>query len=144
MMKTSNGDFDEMVSDTKIPLRLACVKPNGVPAIVSLWYLNLNGKLYCATQKSAKIVLYLEQNPVCGFEIAGDKPPYKGTRGDGGVRILENKGRDILNLLIEKYLGGKESVLSKFLKKNSDSEVAIEITPTRLYHYDYSKRMEDI
>jgi hypothetical protein len=51
---------------------------------------------------------------------------------------------EILNILIEKYLGEKESTLSKFLKRNTSSEVAIEITPQKIFNYDYTKRMKDI
>jgi hypothetical protein len=89
-------------------------------------------------------VSYLRKNPVCSFEIASDKPPYKGTRGEGTVKIMSEKGPDILNVLIEKYLGKKDSILSKFLKQKASSEVAIEITPQKMFHYDYTKRMKDI
>jgi len=41
-------------------------------------------------------------------------------------------------------LGEKESALSKYLKTNSNTEVAIEITPQKIYSYDYSKRMKDV
>lgn len=133
-----------MLSDKKIPIRLAYTKPNGAPAILSLWYVQVYDRIYCATQKSAKIISYLEKNPLCGFEIAADKPPYKGIRGQGTARILKERGNEILNLLIEKYLGQKESELSNFLKKNSPSEVAIEITPIKITNYDYTKRMEGI
>jgi hypothetical protein len=144
VQKLTNKNFVEIVSDNKIPIRLACIKPSGSPTVVSLWYVNIDGKIYCATQKAAKIVSYLEKNPICAFEIAGDKPPYKGTRGEGNVKILEERGLEILNILIEKYLGEKESTLSKFLKRNTSSEVAIEISPQKIFNYDYTKRMKDI
>ena len=69
--------------------RLSFLKANGVPGILSLWYLKIDGKIYCATQKTAKIVSYLQKNPNCAFEIACDKPPYKGTRGEGQAKILD-------------------------------------------------------
>lgn len=138
------NNFDEVVSDQKIPIRLACIKPSGKPVILSLWYVQINGKIYCATQKNAKIISYLEKNPICSFEIAGDKPPYKGTRGEGNAKIIEERGNEILQTLIQKYLGMKESTLSKFLIKQSSNEVAIEITPKRIFNYDYSQRMRDI
>jgi len=43
--------------------------------------------------------------------------------------------------LIDKYLGEKESSLTKFLRNNSKAEVAIEITPQKIFNYDYSERM---
>jgi len=132
-----------MIYDNKIPIRIAFIKPNGIPNVISLWYVVENEKIYCATQKSAKIVSYLNNNPKCGFEIAADKPPYRGVRGDGSVKIIEDNAAETLEVLIKKYLGDKESTLSKFLRENSKSEVAIEITPEKLFNYDYSKRMKD-
>ena len=134
----------ELAPDTKIPIRIGFIKPNGAPSIISLWYIDIDGKIYCATQKTAKIIQYLETNPSCGFEIASDQPPYKGSRGEGIVKIIPSKGPEILKLLIKKYLGEKESTLSKFLRGHSQNEIAIEITPTKIFHYDYSKRMKGI
>ena len=135
---------NKVSSDTKIPIRLAFIKPNGSPSIISLWYADINSKIYCATQKSAKIIDYIKINPTCGFEIAADKPPYKGSRGEGIAKVLPAKGQEILEILIRKYLGENESTLSKFLKRNSKTEIAIEITPQKIFRYDYSKRMEGI
>ena len=112
--------------------------------MISLWYVCKDGKIYCATQKTAKIVSYLQKNPLCGFEIAADKPPYKGIRGEGTVQILNETGECVLDLLIDKYLGEKESTLSEFLKSNSKTEVALQITPQKIFNYDYSKRMKDV
>ena len=142
MQKLDNEEIDKFISDSKIPIRIAFMKSNSLPAVVSLWYVCKDGKIYCATQKTAKIVSYLKKNPLCGFEIAADKPPYKGVRGEGTVQILNETGPYVLDLLMEKYLGEKESTLSKFLRDNSKTEVAIEITPQKIFHYDYSKRMK--
>lgn len=144
MLILTNSNSIENVSDNKIPIRLGCIKSSGAPLIISLWYVVRDEKIYCATQSSAKLVYYLRKNPICGFEIAADKPPYKGTRGEGTVKIISEKGPEILDVLIEKYLGKKESTLSKFLKQKASSEVAIEITPQKIFHYDYTQRMKDI
>ena len=132
-----------LLPDPKIPIRIAYIKPNGMPSVISLWFEQIDGKLYCATQKSAKIVSYLKNNPSCGFEIATDKPPYKGIRGEGTAKITE-MGQEILEILIYKYLGEKESNLSRYLRKNSKTEVQIEISPEKFFHYDYSKRMKGV
>jgi nitroimidazol reductase NimA-like FMN-containing flavoprotein (pyridoxamine 5'-phosphate oxidase superfamily) len=140
----SRKKLDIIVPNTKIPIRIAFTNPKGTPSIISLWYEQIDSKIYCATQKSAKIVSYLRKNPVCGFEIASDQPPYKGSRGEGTVKILESRGKEILEILIEKYLGKKESKLSRYLKNNSEKEVVIEINPQKISNYDYSKRMKNI
>ena len=142
MQKLDSQEIDKLIPDPKIPIRIAFMKSTNLPAVISLWYVCRDGKIYCATQKTAKIVSYLQKNPVCGFEIAADKPPYKGVRGEGTVQILNETGVYVLDLLMEKYLKGKESTLSKLLRNNSKTEVAIEITPQKIFHYDYSKRMK--
>ena len=35
----------ELAPDTKIPIRLGFIKPNGAPSIISLWYIDMNGKI---------------------------------------------------------------------------------------------------
>ena len=141
-MQKMEGESQILEPSLKIPIRLAFMDSNNEPAVISLWYVSMEDKIFCATQKKAKIVQYLRENPVCGFEIAADSPPYKGVRGKGTVRILEDKGLDILNILMKKYLGKKESNLSRFLQNNSKTEVAIEITPKKIFNYDYSQRMK--
>ena len=144
MQKLEQRNYDQMISETKIPIRLAYTNNDGIPSVLSLWFVQIDEKIYCATQKSAKIVQYLKKNPVCGFEIAADKPPYKGVRGNGSAKIIDDMGKDVLEILMKKYLGEKESGLLKFLKKNSHNEIAIEITPQNLFYYDYSARMKDV
>jgi len=144
MQKLDTEEIDKFIPDSKIPIRIAFMKSTDLPAVISLWYVCKDGKIYCATQKTAKIVSHLQRNSVCGFEIASDKQPYKGIRGEGTVRILNETGAYVLDILIDKYLGEKESTLSKLLRNNSKTEVAIEITPQKIFHYDYSKRMKDV
>ena len=144
MQKLEKKNNFHMIYDTKIPIRIAYVNNNGVPNVMSLWFVKIDSKIYCATQKSAKIIQYLKKNPICGFEIASDKPPYKGVRGNGTVKIIDYVGKDVLQILMRKYLGENESNLSKFLKTNSHNEVAIEIIPQNLIYYDYSVRMKDV
>lgn len=81
----------QTISDTKIPIRIAFVKHDGTPCTISLWYEQIGGKIYCATKRTAKIVSCFQNNPKCGFEIATDKPPYKGTRGTEHVEIIESR-----------------------------------------------------
>ena len=37
----------------------------------------------------------IEGDPLCGFEIASDSPPYKGSRGEGIAKIIPSKGQEI-------------------------------------------------
>jgi len=80
----------------------------------------------------------------CGFEIAGDQPPYCGVRGYGIATLNKEKGEVILRNLIRKYLGDENNSLAKSLLLNRSHEVAVEIEPKALFRYDYSKRMDGI
>ena len=115
--------------------------PSGYPSIISLWYLYKNGKIYCATQKNAKVVSYIKNNNRCAFEITTGHFPYKGIRGHGKVTIREDIAIETLNSLIDRFIGNKESYLSRYLLKRKNDEVALEITPKKLFPWDYSKRM---
>ena len=114
------------------------------PAIVSLWYVYTDEKIYCATQSTAKIIRYLRRSPKCGFEIAGNRFPYRGIRGYGNASILKEKGENILRVLLQKNFKGREtSKLHKLLlsEKHLQNEVALEITPNSMFEWDYKARM---
>lgn len=135
--------FREFLEQSRIPLRLACVTRQGWPMVVSLWYFYEQQRLYCATQKTAKIINHLEHNSRCAFELAGDHPPYRGLRGQGEVFLRPDLGRTILERLVRRYTAGPETPLGKSLLARSASEIAIEIQPVRIYSWDYTRRMKD-
>jgi nitroimidazol reductase NimA-like FMN-containing flavoprotein (pyridoxamine 5'-phosphate oxidase superfamily) len=128
----------------RIPVRLACTTKSGWPMVISLWYQSQDGKLYCATKKSARIVSYLLNNPRCAFEIAADQPPYCGVRGQATAVIDKNIGAKILKSLIQRYIGEMDNTLAKNLLKNQDEEVAIVLEPIKVFSWNFSKRMIEI
>lgn len=131
------------LEEIKIPLHLSSVTLSGWPIGVSLWYFYENGSLYCATQEKAKIVRYLLNEPRCGYEISSDKPPYCGIRGQAISQIDKSNGSLVLKKLILRYLGSFDTPLSRNLLKSADSEIAIKITPTNFYTWNFTARMED-
>ena len=129
----------------RIPLRLACITQSGWPMAVSLWFKYYHdGTILCATQKSARVVQYLQHESRCAFEIAADQPPYCGIRGQALARINEKMGAEILEQLLIRYLGGIENDLAKSLLAKQDTEVAIILEPVKLFTWDFSNRMNDI
>ena len=139
-------DMVQFLIGSDIPVRLSCLSSSNWPMVVSLWYLYKNEKFYCATQNTSKIIGYLKHSPKCGFEIAGDRFPYRGIRGYGNASILPDRGEEILRMLLEKYFKGKEtSELYRLLlsEKHLRNEVAIEVMPVRTFEWDYKKRMND-
>jgi nitroimidazol reductase NimA-like FMN-containing flavoprotein (pyridoxamine 5'-phosphate oxidase superfamily) len=134
-------DFLEQV---RIPIRLACLTPGGWPALISLWYIYQDSLLYCATQESAKIIRYLENNNQCAFEIAADDPPYCGIRGKAIATVDDKLGEEMLEKLLLRYLGDTKNDLARNLLAKKDAEVAIVLEPTSIYSWDFRERMKDI
>ena len=132
------------LEQAKIALRLACTTGSGWPVAVSLWFKHQNGRLFCATQKSARVVDYLKNDPRCAFEIAADLPPYCGVRGQAVARIDESIGPKILEQLLLRYLGGVDSALARSLIAKSVNEVAIILKPVKIHTWDFSSRMQDV
>jgi len=109
--------------------------------LFSLWYLYDNGKLYCATQASARVVGYLRECPHCAFEIAADEPPYCGVRGQGVATIDPQRGVEVLGKLLERYVGDIENTFARRLLTRETPEVAIIIKPTRISTWNFRQRM---
>jgi len=137
----SLDEIEAFLHSQQIPIRLACLTGNDSPIVLSLWYLYQDEALWCATQKTAKIVEYLKRNPNCGFEIAPESPPYRGVRGQGVASISAKPALTVLTGLIERYPVGKDSGLASWLIERADKEVAICIKPSWLTSWDYSSRM---
>ena len=136
--------FDSYFQKAVIPLRIACTTKSGWPMAVSLWYQFKNGNIMCATQKSSRIVAYLQSNNRCAFEIAADQPPYCGVRGQALASIDDQIGGEVLEQLLHRYVGGTESDFAKKLLAKRENEVAIIFKPINYFTWDFSERMGSI
>ena len=139
----SGSEIASFLEDSPIPMRLAVQDSSGSPWVVSLWFLHENGALWCATNRNAKLVSYLQAHPQCGFEIAGDTPPYRGIRGKGRATVVPERGGEILVRLFDRYGISGKSTLAKSLLAKIDQEVAICIRPGRISSWDFTDRMAD-
>ena len=135
--------IEKYLQETKIPIRLSCVMESGWPVVLSLWYLFENGSLYCATPENAKVVSYLRAEPRCSFEVASDLPPYCGVRGRAAATIDPDRGVEIFERLLFRYLGGINNPLAKKLLGRPIPEVAIRLDPQSFYTWNFSDRMAD-
>ncbi len=127
----------------KIPLRLSCLSDSGWPAVLSLWYLFEDGALYCATPQKARVVSYLTGEARCAFEVAADQPPYCGVRGRAVATIEQERGAEILERLLHRYLGGIDNTLARRLMSRSEPEVAIRLEPRSYHSWNFTSRMEE-
>jgi len=143
----SPGSIDAFLRDAAIPIRLACNGESGHPVLASLWFApgepfaSGRGTLWCATQRDARVARLLARDARCAFEIAGDRPPYRGVRGQAAARLVEARGEPVLRTLIERYLDDPDCGLARWLLDRADTEVAIALEPRTLFSWDYEDRM---
>ncbi len=136
--------MESFLDEMRIPIRLACTTESGWPMAVSLWFRYQSGHLFCATQKTARVVAYLQSDSRCAFEIAEDRPPYCGVRGQAIASIDEKSGAEILEQLLLRYLGSTDNTLARKLLAKRENEVAIVLKPVKVFTWDFSFRMQDI
>lgn len=136
-----HGGVAAFLDTAVIPLRLACVAPSGWPVVVSLWFARRGEELVCATQRSSTLVRTLEREPRCAFEVAGERPPYRGVRGRAHVTIEPDEGLATLAELVERYLGGNESGFARWLLGRTTPEVVLRLDLVEVSSWDFTRRM---
>lgn len=139
----SREQIHQYLDACRTPIRIACLAPSGYPTIVSMWYVFDGERLWSATHREARIVRLLTRDSRVGFEVAGNEMPYQGVRGNGEVQLHVERGADILDCVMSKYLQKPGSGLERWLRSRSADEVAIELVPTRVSAWDYGGRMAD-
>ena len=137
----SGAEIASHLDSSLIPLRLAVHDSSGSPWVISLWFLYENAELWCATNAQAKLISYLQADCQCGFEVAGEMPPYKGIRGKGQATLVPERGGEILIRLLGRYGIDLESRLAKSLLAKVEQEIAVCITPSRISSWDFTSRM---
>ncbi|MEY4170965.1 MAG: hypothetical protein RLZ94_2038 [Actinomycetota bacterium] len=144
-MEIASGPWDrsqieDFLGQTVIPIRIASAGRTS-PLVQSLWFLYDEDAIWCASQMESVLTRRLRVEPRCGFEIAGDLPPYRGVRGSGRAELLPERAATVLPRLISRYLGDEPSPLATWLLSRVDSEVAIRISDLRVTSYDFTSRM---
>ncbi len=129
------------LDETRVPMRLATRAESGFPILCSLWFLYDEGRLLCATQGDAMVVRALSTDPRCAFEISTNEMPYFGFRGRGSVEVGREGAVDALERLIDRYLGGRDSGLAKWLLSRAENEVYLSIEIDWATSWDFSQRM---
>ena len=134
------SQIESFLEQTVIPIRMASAGRTS-PLVQSLWFIYDEGAIWCASQRESVLTRRLRVEPRCGFEIAGDLPPYRGVRGSGRAELLPERAATVLPRLIARYLGDGPSPLASWLLSRVDSEVAIRISDLRVTSYDFTSRM---
>jgi nitroimidazol reductase NimA-like FMN-containing flavoprotein (pyridoxamine 5'-phosphate oxidase superfamily) len=132
---------EDWLDATVIPLRIATTSSHG-PIVQSLWFQYDDGALWCATQSDSLVAQRTRREPVVGWEVSRDQPPYRGVRGRGTVEVVEDAvaATSTLQSLIKRYgQGGTD--LESWLMRRADTEVALRISDLTVTSWDYSPRM---
>lgn len=137
----SEDEVHRFLEQTRVPLRLACNGASGFPVLAALWFVPRGHHLWCATQRSARIVSRLERDPRCAFEVARDEGGYCGVRGQGVVTLHDDRGESVLRGLIERYLDDPDSGFARWLLARADTETALAVDPRSFLSWDFRERM---
>ena len=137
----SAAEAARFLHESRAPMRLSTIDANGYPHVTSLWYLPLDGELLCCTQRSAVICRHLGQNPRVGFEVAVSAPPYRGISGQADAAIVERDAAAVLQILMDRYLEGRDERLRRWLLSRIATEVVIALRPRRATSWDFGRRM---
>ena len=133
--------IDTYLGDSVLPCRLSCITGEGFPQVTSLWFRYDGEALWFSVQRSTRVSRWLEREPRCGFEVAGDRPPYRGVRGRGHAVVAPARDGALLDALIERYLGERDAGLAHWLKSRQATEMSIRVTPCWLTAWDFGARM---
>lgn len=144
MSTTANATLPPDLNTLTVPIRIALLDGKGTPRVVSLWYLQRDGRLYCATHRTAWIVAQLKRNPRVGFDISTNSPPYRGARGTGTIRLEPMGDQPLLEQLATRYLGASNPELTHWLLSRQGEELLLELTPDQVSQWDYSHRMQEV
>jgi hypothetical protein len=136
------GPVSEFIAATRVPLRLACNGSTGHPLLASLWFAPDGPLLWCATQCDAVVARRLGADPRCTIEVSEESMPYRGVRGRATATLHPERGPEILDRLIERYLGSERPDFARWLRERAEREVAIAIEPLELRSWDYTRRMD--
>ena len=132
----TEDEIRNLLGNSKLNIHIGTIDSKGDPNIHPTWYyFNVtNNKFYIVTSKSSKKKENLNRNNHVYYCVDDPKPPYKGVRGKGKVKIHEEIDHNITiaEKIMVRYLGSPAhpvatSVMSSV--RDGDS-VILEITPS--------------
>lgn len=141
----SEEEVKEFLSTKLLNLHLGTVDGNGHAIIspVGYYYNHSNYKFYILTGKESKKTYNLRKNPTVYYCVDDPAFPYKGVRGKGTARILEDVkfNISIWEKLMLRYWGNLEHPIALATRDETKTgkSIVLEISPTYFSTWDYSK-----
>jgi nitroimidazol reductase NimA-like FMN-containing flavoprotein (pyridoxamine 5'-phosphate oxidase superfamily) len=136
-------ELEDFLARALVPLRLGIDTDDG-PLIVPLWFRYQEGVFWCVTHRDAFLVEAVRARPVCAIDISTNTVPYRGVRGQVSVEVVPERGAALIEHMLERYFGGTDSGLARWLLDRRDEEVGLRIAPRWLTSWDFSERMDDL
>jgi len=129
----SEQQVRDFLVSAKLNLQLGTIDEKGEPNIHPIWYIFENDKIYVVTSKKSKKAKNSLRQKLVYFSIDDESFPYKGVKGKGNVKILEDMSSNIkiAEKIITKYMGSLENDLARwFLNEiKQGNEATLEISP---------------
>ena len=113
--ETINMTDDQIEGLLKAPwmARMACVKPDGSPHVVPVWFEWSRQKVHILAWKGSKWAEYLALNPQISLTIDEPWKPFRRISINGVAAVIRDPSRDQTDLLVSRignrYLGPKFS-----------------------------------
>lgn len=123
----------DFLGKSKLNLQLGTIDEKGEPNIHPIWYLFENNRLYVVTPKKSKKASNALRHNLVYFSIDDEEIPYRGVKGKGQVKSLENmeSNIEIAKKIITKYMGSLENDIGKWIisEIQQGNESVLEISP---------------
>ena len=129
----TEDEIIQFLSTCKKNLQLGTIDEKNEPNVHPVWFLFENEKLYIATETKSKKLKNIRKNNLVYFSVDDDSSDFRGVRGKGNARILEDREFNvkITEKIVMKYAGNLEGNLAKEVMSEikDGSELLIEISP---------------
>lgn len=144
MSNSMNEVQVEKFLESRLNVQLATIDDTGEPVIQPLWFYYDKGakKLYIETRKDSRKVRNILARPSVYFSIDDEDLPYKGVKGKGTVRVIQDVNANLKTAekIDMKYLGTLDHPVAKMLLENvrNGSSVVLELSPRFFSAWDMS------
>ena len=142
----SEQELKDFLTTKVLNMHLGTVDENGHAIIhpVGYYYDHSNFKFYILTGNDSKKTDNIRKNQIIYYCVDDPDPPYKGVRGKGSARILEDVkfNTSIYEKIMIRYLGSLEhpTALAYRDRLKTGEEIILEISPRYFSTWDYSKQ----
>jgi nitroimidazol reductase NimA-like FMN-containing flavoprotein (pyridoxamine 5'-phosphate oxidase superfamily) len=139
----TRNEVEELLSRSKLILRLATVNQDGDPEIQPVWYHYANDRLYVMTGHNSRKIRNIRHRKVVYFSVDTEISPYKGVKGKAVATILADnkKAVEIAEEMGARYLGSAKNPMAKRFTEavRTGKDIVIEIVPEYFSVWDYGK-----